>query len=447
MAVAAASAPQDVAVREESETTLAPVDVTPTTVVPATRRARRRGASEAWRAAAQAASAPAAEPVPEKAPEPSTAAAPEAEATPAESAPITETIVVEPAASHPFARWFAASSDAAPEQLEPEAPAAEQAPADETGKDESCDAADPFLEAVRAFGTTGETPIVAQSAPRATSEHVAQGRATRPGRTRRIATTAVASVGVMGIVGMLAIGLTTPVGAVAAPADSVNPAAAATTAIAPLPRAADDQDIQAFVAPVDVAGEALEVTAEFESQTFAEIAAAEGINISNAAFTNDPTADIQWPFSVGVGISSYYGMRWGRLHAGIDFVPGNGAPIQAIADGTVRVATESGGAYGVNVYIDHVIDGQLVTSHYAHMQYGSLRVSPGQQVKVGDIIGLTGNTGRSYGAHLHFEIIVGGSTIDPLPWLEKWANTHFPDEQLAADVDDAVEVGSPAGGD
>lgn len=437
------STTQDVAVRDEHEDALAPVDATPATILPASRRARR---SATWTTDARPAdSAPAREAARAVAEaEPIAAAAPDAEPAPAEAKP-----VVELADAHPFARWFAAA-DAAEQHPAPEEPQAEQAqePTARSSADEPCDAADPFLEAVRAFGATGETPIVTpQPAPRTTSEHVAQGRAARAGRVRRITTTALASVGVMGIVGMLAIGLTTPVGAVAAPATGENPAAATVNAIGVERAAASDEDIQAFVAPADVAGEALEVTAEFESQTFAEIAASEGINTANAAFTNDPTADIQWPFSVGVGISSYYGYRWGRLHEGVDFVPGNGAPVQAIADGTVRIATESGGAYGVTVYIDHVIDGQLVTSHYAHMQYNSLRVVAGQQVKVGDIIGLTGNTGRSYGAHMHFEIIIGGTTIDPLPWLQQWANTHYPEQQVAGDATAGDEAASSGEGE
>lgn len=85
----------------------------------------------------------------------------------------------------------------------------------------------------------------------------------------------------------------------------------------------------------------------------------------------------------------------------------------------MRIATEQGGAFGVTVYIDHVIDGQVITSHYSHMQYGSLNVKAGDTVKVGTIVGKTGNTGRSYGAHLHFELIVNGSTIDPMPWLKE----------------------------
>src|SRR3546814_5397791 len=111
-------------------------------------------------------------------------------------------------------------------------------------------------------------------------------------------------------------------------------------------------------------------------------------------------------------------MRSGRMHEGIDFGPGAGSPVQAIADGTVRIAPESGGAFGVTVVIDHVIDGELISSRYAHMQYGSLQVEPGQEVKVGTFIGRTGNTGRSYGAHTHLELLAGGTTaIDPLQCL------------------------------
>ncbi|MFX7621115.1 M23 family metallopeptidase, partial [Acinetobacter baumannii] len=80
-----------------------------------------------------------------------------------------------------------------------------------------------------------------------------------------------------------------------------------------------------------------------------------------------------------------------------------GAPIQAIADGVVRTATEDGGGYGVMIIIDHKIDGQLVSSRYAHMLHGSMQVKQGDVVHVGEVIGHTGNTGRSFGAHTHFE--------------------------------------------
>ena len=167
---------------------------------------------------------------------------------------------------------------------------------------------------------------------------------------------------------------------------------------------------------------ALERTETYSTVTTAQLAAQSGIKNFSNFFVNDPNSAIQWPFAVGVPISYGFGMRSGRMHEGVDFTPGAGSPIQAIADGVVRVATNSGGAYGVSVIIDHQIDGQLVSSHYAHMQYGSLQVAVGQHVTVGTIIGRTGNTGRSYGAHTHFEILMNGTTpIDPIPWLRAHA--------------------------
>jgi murein DD-endopeptidase MepM/ murein hydrolase activator NlpD len=142
-------------------------------------------------------------------------------------------------------------------------------------------------------------------------------------------------------------------------------------------------------------------------------------------FTNNPRGAIQWPFPVGVPISDFYGARAAPTegastnHLGVDFAPGMGVPIQIIADGIVReiVNTDNGGC-GVNVTIDHLIEGALVSSKYCHMKSGSVRVSVGQQVKVTDIVGLVGNTGVSTGAHLHFEILLNGTEhTDPLAWL------------------------------
>ena len=112
-------------------------------------------------------------------------------------------------------------------------------------------------------------------------------------------------------------------------------------------------------------------------------------------------------------------MRWGRMHEGVDFAPGGqGAEIHAVADGIVRIATEAGGAYGVRVVIDSIVDGELISTNYAHMQYGSLRVQPGQVIKLGDVVGAVGTTGRSTGAHLHFEVLLNGKTpTEPMAWL------------------------------
>lgn len=287
---------------------------------------------------------------------------------------------------------------------------------------------DAFDRASRAF-RTGSVPTTPNYAPlsenpeKPASEFAACAGVPAQVTKRRLRSirkvvTVGATVGVMSLAGLLVVAMTLPAEAVAAVQG--NSAAATSlvsnTASDEAEEAADE--IQAFVAPSGVENEPLARADDFSTVSLVQVAAEQGIDYSGEIFTNDPDAAIQWPFLVGVGMSYGYGMRSGRLHEGIDFVPGNGAPIQAIADGTVRIATEQGGAYGVTVYIDHVIDGSVITSHYSHMQYGSLQVKSGDTVTVGTVIGKTGNTGRSYGAHLHFELIVNGSTIDPMPWLK-----------------------------
>ena len=106
------------------------------------------------------------------------------------------------------------------------------------------------------------------------------------------------------------------------------------------------------------------------------------------------------------------------FHDGVDFNPGNGTPVMSIADGVVVLATEDGGGLGVNVEVQHNIGGELVTSSYAHMQYGSLQVSEGQRVSAGQQIGLVGTTGQSTGPHLHLEMFgADGARFDGFAWL------------------------------
>ena len=143
-------------------------------------------------------------------------------------------------------------------------------------------------------------------------------------------------------------------------------------------------------------------------------------------FVNDPTSAVQWPFTQGVPISSGFGPRsvagcgfCSTNHQGLDMNPGSGTPIQAIADGVVADVGNPSGAYGVWIIIDHVIDGQEVSSMYAHMLQGSLELSIGEAVTVGQIIGAVGSTGASTGAHLHFEVRMNGTLpVDPYAWLK-----------------------------
>jgi murein DD-endopeptidase MepM/ murein hydrolase activator NlpD len=126
---------------------------------------------------------------------------------------------------------------------------------------------------------------------------------------------------------------------------------------------------------------------------------------------------LQYPLLTGTGITSGFGPRGGRMHEGADLFPGYGTPIYSIAAGVVTGASGSG-PYGNHVVIEHVIDGQMVTSLYAHMAPGTMAVSVGQQVTVGQLLGGVGETGNAQGAHLHFEIHPGGgAAVDPYPWI------------------------------
>jgi murein DD-endopeptidase MepM/ murein hydrolase activator NlpD len=290
--------------------------------------------------------------------------------------------------------------------------------------------ADEFEAAARLFSFTGETPIQVAAAAIDEAPAPSQGAVEAvPAKRRRFsgaafkrATAASATVGAMGIVGLLAIGMTTPAEAVSGAGNSAAASVSlATGSTSRTSSALSSDEIQAYVAPADAQVSALD-RSDYSTASTAELAAESGITHYSNFFTNNANSPIQWPFKVGVSISYGFGMRDGTMHEGLDFTPGEGAEIQAVADGVVRTATESGGGYGVMIIIDHVIDGKLVSTRYGHMQYGSLQVKTGDTVKVGQFIGRVGDTGHSFGAHLHFEVLDNGTTaIDPLPWLRQHA--------------------------
>ena len=134
------------------------------------------------------------------------------------------------------------------------------------------------------------------------------------------------------------------------------------------------------------------------------LAAAQG------ATDSTPSASgLIWP--VNGPVTSPFGYRWGRLHAGIDIGVPYGTPIHAAAAGTVVLAAWTGG-YGNYTCIDH--GGGLATC-YAHQS--SYAVSAGAQVSQGQVIGYVGSTSHSFGAHLHFEVRINGNPVDPLGYL------------------------------
>lgn len=112
-------------------------------------------------------------------------------------------------------------------------------------------------------------------------------------------------------------------------------------------------------------------------------------------------------------LSSPFGQRWGKMHEGIDIAVAEGTPVKAAECGTVTFAGD-GGTYGKLVRIDH---GNGVVTAYAHLS--QINVSVGEAVNSETQIALSGNTGRSTGPHLHFEIVKGDTPLDPGKYLKK----------------------------
>lgn len=110
-------------------------------------------------------------------------------------------------------------------------------------------------------------------------------------------------------------------------------------------------------------------------------------------------------------VTSRFGARWGRTHTGIDIGAPTGTSIKAVAGGTV-IFSGWKGTLGKLVVVSH---GNGVQTYYAHCS--SLLVSSGQTVSAGQLIAKMGSTGRSTGPHLHFEIRVNGSAINPQSYI------------------------------
>lgn len=126
------------------------------------------------------------------------------------------------------------------------------------------------------------------------------------------------------------------------------------------------------------------------------------------------TGKFVWPLPYTKVISSPFASRWGSFHGAIDISNGrvNGKPIIASDGGTVAEAGWHN-SYGYYVLIDH---GNGFKTRYAHCS--ALNVTAGQKVAQGEYIAAVGNTGYSFGAHLHFEVILNGQLVDPMNYVE-----------------------------
>lgn len=139
------------------------------------------------------------------------------------------------------------------------------------------------------------------------------------------------------------------------------------------------------------------------------------LNIYRIAAQKAPFA---LPLKDSFRFTSGFGNRWGRLHAGTDFAAPHGTAIYSTADGVVTHAGWSSG-YGQLIKIQHEFG---LETRYAHLS--KMRVKVGQRVSRGDRIGDMGNTGRSTGTHLHYEVRVGGKPVNPMIYI-KAANDVF----------------------
>jgi murein DD-endopeptidase MepM/ murein hydrolase activator NlpD len=148
--------------------------------------------------------------------------------------------------------------------------------------------------------------------------------------------------------------------------------------------------------------------AQVSSRLAAQIQAAQGSS-GYSSGSGVSSSGLIWP--VQGPVVSPFGMRWGRLHAGIDIAAPSGTPIHAAAAGRVIYAGWMSG-YGNLTVIDH---GRGLATAYGHQS--ALAAGNGQTVSQGQIIGYVGCTGHCFGPHLHFEVRVNGQPVDPLGYL------------------------------
>lgn len=153
------------------------------------------------------------------------------------------------------------------------------------------------------------------------------------------------------------------------------------------------------------------IEGKIQKQLAAIAAEQSGVPALPAGSVQQGSGGYIWP--VNGPLVSPFGMRWGRLHAGVDIAVPSGTPIRAANGGSIALVQNesSSGGYGNFSCIDH---GGGVSTCYAHQS--SFAITSGS-VSQGDVIGYVGCTGHCYGDHLHFEVRVNGSPVDPMGYL------------------------------
>ena len=180
-----------------------------------------------------------------------------------------------------------------------------------------------------------------------------------------------------------------------------------------------DVGSQAAIPEPDAAARLGELTASRAAREAEQAAAAQAQaqadRLAAEAIAQAARPDAVLPVDGG-RLTSGFGARWGRAHAGIDLAAPMRTPEKAAMDGVVLEAGPASG-YGLAVFVQH---GNGDVTVYGHMD--EILVSAGQVVRAGDTIALLGNRGQSTGPHLHFEVRLGGlggQKVDPVPYLRE----------------------------
>lgn len=137
---------------------------------------------------------------------------------------------------------------------------------------------------------------------------------------------------------------------------------------------------------------------------------------------NLTSTKLRYPFEQQVAHTSGFGYRVAPVagfHDAQDFGAPAGTPILIIGDGVVVQAGWENDGCGWGLKVQHNVDGDDVTSRYCHMEQSSHSYKVGDLVSSGDIAGRVGNTGLSFGPHLHLELRLNGEPTDPLPLIAK----------------------------
>lgn len=166
-------------------------------------------------------------------------------------------------------------------------------------------------------------------------------------------------------------------------------------------------------------GGVADATTSFDALNSVSAEAGDG----DISFVNFTDATVQFPFAASVPLTDPFGERsWpvAGFHDAQDFAAPDGTPIQSIADGRVIEAGIANDGCGFGLKVEHQIDGFEVTARYCHMQMDSHDYRVGDRLSVGDPVGRVGNTGLSFGSHLHFALTVDGERTDPMPFLLKY---------------------------